>query len=53
VVGHDVDQVTEAGAGKRVGQSFERRLVADLGVQRIVIDDVVAVRAAGARLQIR
>ena len=39
--------------GERLAQAQERLLAAELGIERVVVDDVVAVRAAGARLEER
>ena len=40
-------------ARERVGQARESFLAAEFGIEPVVIDDVVAMRAAGARLQER
>ena len=53
VVRHEIEKDLEAGARERSDHGVELRRRAELGVQRIVRDDVVAVRAAGPRLQDR
>ena len=39
--------------GQRVGERGESRFAAKFGIERVVIDDVVAVGAAGTRLEER
>ena len=53
VIGNEVDHVPEA---ERLEPSHESRVslgAAELGVDRVVVGDVVAVRAAGARREVR
>jgi hypothetical protein len=52
VVGDDVEHVSEPDAGERGDQTPERWLAAELVVQTSMVDDVVAMRAAGRRLQV-
>ena len=53
VVGHEIEDQPEAGVLQRGAQPREAFLAAELRIERVVIDDVVAVRAAGARLEER
>ncbi len=53
VVGHDVHHDRHAVLAQLRHEVGELGLRADLGVERLVVDDVVAVRAAGARAQER
>jgi hypothetical protein len=48
VVGHHVEDQAETPGGQRGGQTVEGGRAADLGVECVVVGDVVAVRAAGA-----
>jgi hypothetical protein len=51
VVGDEVEDEAQVGAGERFDQPAEGRLAPELGIELIEIDDVVAVQAAGARLE--
>jgi len=53
VVRHEIQHLPEPVLAQRIHHAPERRVVAKLGVQPVVIDDVVAMRAARPRLQIR
>ena len=53
VVGHHVDHEAHAVGMQRRDESVESLPAAELGVERAVVDDVVAVRAPGARPQDR
>ena len=53
VVRHDIDNEPHAVRRERRDQRLELGLGADLGVEPVVIDDVVAVRRAGPRLHQR
>ena len=52
VVGHDVEHDAEPGLPAGRDQPVEGLLAAELGVERAVVDDVVAVLAAGRGLQV-
>ncbi len=51
VVRHEVDDQTHAVRAERGGEIVEARRAAEVGADRVVVDDVVAVAAPGARLQ--
>src|SRR5205085_10795149 len=51
VIWHEIEDQTHVRAGERRGQPLERGFAAEFGVERVVIDHVVAVAAAGARLE--
>src|SRR6202034_3162655 len=53
VVGHDVEHLAEAGFGQPPGQPVVGGRAAEFGVQVLVVDHVVAVRAALGGLQVR
>ncbi len=53
VVRHEIEDVPHAVARAARRQALEVRGAADLRVERVVVDDVVAVRAAGARAKVR
>ncbi len=53
VVRDHVEDQAEAARGQRGGQAIEGGRPADLGIERIVIGDVVAVRAAGPAAEAR
>jgi hypothetical protein len=52
VVRHDVDDVSHVVRAQRGDESLEIRECADLGVESVVVHDVVAVRAAGAGAEV-
>jgi hypothetical protein len=53
VVGHEIEHEAHAARPQRIGEAHEIVPGADLGVDRIVIGDVVTVLAARPRLQER
>jgi hypothetical protein len=53
VVGDDVEEQAHAVLAQRGDHGLELSFGADLGVQGVVVHDVVAVRAAGPRLRER
>src|SRR5882672_5368950 len=53
VVGHEIENESDIRALESLAKPLERRFAAELGIERTVIHDVVAVAAAGARLQER
>ena len=53
VVGHEVEDQPEPGALQRGAQARESVLAAELRIERAVIDDVIAVQAAGTGFQKR
>ena len=53
VVGHHVEDMSHAVLAQPLDEALEIFRAADLGVERVVIDDVVAVRAARPRAEIR
>ena len=53
VVRHEIKNEAHVGARQRCGEPRESFLAAKLGIEHVVVDDVVAVRRAGACLQER
>ncbi len=53
VVGHEVENQSQIGPRQGLRQPCECRLAAEFRIERIVVDDVVAVRAPGTRFQKR
>ena len=51
VVGHEIQNLAEAVFTQRRDHALECRRIAELGMKRVVVHDVVAVGAAGARFQ--
>jgi hypothetical protein len=52
VVGHEIQNLPQPVSVQGVAEGDERRLVADLRVEGIVVDDIVAVHAAGPGLEV-
>jgi hypothetical protein len=52
VVRHRVQYVAHAVLGEGGAEALQILIAADLGIDRVVVDDVVAVRAAGAGLEV-
>ena len=53
VVGHEIEDEPDVRPRERRAQTLEGVFAAELGIERIVIDDVIAVAAARARLEKR
>ena len=53
VIGHDIEDMAHTMRTQRLDEALEIRAIGDLGVERIVIDHVIAVCAAGARAKVR
>ena len=53
MVGHNVDDVPHVVRAQRRHEMLEVLRVADLGVEGVVVDHVVAVRAARAGAEVR
>ena len=51
VVGHEIEDEPDVGLRQRLAQSQERFFAAEFRIERVVVDDVVAMRAAGAGLE--
>src|ERR1041385_8969720 len=51
VVGHDVEDDSHPSLSQRVDQSIEIFRRANLWIERVVIDDVASVHAAGTRFE--
>ena len=52
VVRHEIEDLAEPVLAECVGHRREVSVRSELRIKRVVVDDVVAVRAAGARLQV-
>ena len=53
MIGNKIEDLSQPVPVKGVAEGNEGRFVADLGLKRIMIDNIVPVRAAGSSLQIR
>ncbi len=53
VVGYDVEHLAEVRLAERLTEALVRGRASQLVVDALMVDDIVAVHAAGRRLQIR
>ena len=51
MVGHEIEYQAEVMSFQRIAQSYESSFVAKLGIEPVMIDNVIAMRGAPPRLQ--